>query len=310
MIDTVNFWIDRAALMGSPFDILPYLSDVTQRQNEKTGYSCIGKVLDYTAGVYESGISLKGSLAKSYFGGENISTLKRRDVQCAIEQLSDCLHIDTGTAKVARLDVSTIIPTKRPTADYYRYLGDKPRFIRLEAVKDETLYYNSKQRQLVFYDKAKEATGKGTVIPEILSGNNLLRYELRYMKNIDNQLNAVVKGSILYNSVFYHAIVQNWYNEFKTIQKLKNNSYMIDGITTPKEAKDALFCLLLQKEGQSTIDEFLEELKAKNAFGDKKYYSRLKSELNSMLKATTSVEKNELVKELETAIWDIAKSAR
>jgi hypothetical protein len=309
MVDTVNFWIDRVDISGGkPFDILPHLSEITERQSDKSGYSCTGKVLDYEANVFEAGILLKGSLAKSYFGGENISTLKRRDVQRAIEQLSDGLHTDLNGAKVTRLDISTVIPTRRPPADYYPYLGSKARFERLQSTPD-TLYYNNHQRQLIFYDKIKEAIGKGIKPPEIL-GNNVLRYELRYTKRVNGQLKADVKASTLYDRVFYPAIIQNWYNEFKTIQKLKNNSFMTDNITTVREAETALFTHLLQQGGQSTVDEFLNELKAKETFKERQRYYELKKKLNSMLAASVNSEKSELIREIETAIFDIAKHAR
>jgi len=66
--DTVNLRIDRAGISGgNPFDMLPYLSEITERHNEISRYSCMGKAGDYTVNIYENGISLKGSLAKYFF---------------------------------------------------------------------------------------------------------------------------------------------------------------------------------------------------------------------------------------------------
>jgi hypothetical protein len=306
MFDTVNFWIDRAFISGSSFDALPYLSEITERQNEK-GYSCTGKVLDYTVSVYESGISLKGSLAKSFFT-DNIQTLTRRTTQEATKQLGDCLHMDIREAKVTRVDVSTIIPTKRPPSDYYPFFGNKPYFTRLQA-SPYTLYYNNHQRQIVLYDKVKEANTKDMQIPDILNQSSLLRYELRYTKYLNKQLKNKVTAGLLSNEIFYQSVIMNWYNEFKTIQKLKNQSFMIDNITTVREAETALFSHLLQQGGQSVIDEYLNELKAKGTFKDRKYYSRLKADLNNMLVAPRG-KQTDLMQELETAIYNVAKYAR
>jgi hypothetical protein len=306
MFDTVNFWIDRAELSGgSPFDVLPCLSEITERQNDN-GYSCTGKAGDYTVNVYEAGISLKGSLAKNYFG-DNLHTLMRRDVKQAVEQLCDGLHTGIGMAKVTRLDVSTIIPTRRPPADYYSYLGGKPYFERLQSTPD-TLYYNNHQRQIVFYDKTGEATAKGVQIPEILQNSNLFRYELRYTKRLNRQLNTDLTAAKLYDVEFYRSVIGNWYNEFKSIQKIKKQSIMTDKISTVKEAEMALFASLLQQAGQNTIDEFMAELKANNVFEDRKYYSRLKAGLNRL--ATSKGEKSELMQELETKMFEIARYAR
>jgi hypothetical protein len=308
MYDTVNFWIGREELTASnPFDILPYLSEISERQNEKSGYSCTGKILDYTVNVFECGISLKGSLCKSFFG-DNLKTLTRRATQQAVEKVSDNLHMDISKAKVARVDVSTVIPTKRPPADYYNYLGNKPYFERLQSTQD-TLYYNNHQRQIIFYDKTKEANAKHVPIPTIWQNCNLLRYELRFTKRLNKQLNNTLKAAILYDEVFYYRIVQSWYNEFKTIQKHNNTEFMTDEINTPKDAETALFAYLLQKEGQSFINNFLADLRAKNVFKERQRYYELKRKLNTIAQKPKG-QKSDLIKELETAIFDVAKYAR
>jgi hypothetical protein len=307
MFDTVNFWMDRVELSGvRTFDIQPYLSEITERQNER-GYSCSGKAGGYLAHVAENGISLQGSLAKNYFG-DNLHTLTRRDTKQAIEQLSDSLHLNINTARVTRLDVSTVIPARRPPADYYSHLGNKPYFVRLQSTPD-TLYYNNHQRQIIFYDKTKEAAAKDVQVPEILQNANLLRYELRYTKRLDRQLKGEVTAARLYDVEFYRSVIQCWHSEFKTIQKLKNQSFMIDSINTTKEAETALFAALLQEKGQSIIDEYLAELKAKNVFKERQRYSELKRKLNTILQAPKG-EQSDLIKELETAIFDIARYAR
>ncbi len=84
---------------------------------------------------------------------------------------------------------------------------------------------------------------------------------------------------------------------------------MIDNVKTPKEAQEALFSFLLQEAGQNLVTDFLSELKANNTFSDRKYYTRLKADLNKMLIAKNG-NKSDLMQELETAIFDIAKYAR
>jgi hypothetical protein len=315
MYDTVDFWLGRENILsGKPFDVLHYLSEITERQNEK-GYSCTGHVSDYTGhvsdytvNVSESGISLKGSLAKSFFNGDNINTLTRRATEQAIEQLNDWLHMDIRPAKVTRADVSTIILTARPPADYFPFLGNKHNFTRLQVTPD-TLHYETGQRSLVCYDKSKQANVKNMQIPDILLKNNLFRYELRYLNHINSQLEPNVTAGLLSNEIFYQKIVKNWYNEFKTIQKLKNPSYMTDDIKTVKEAEDILFAHLLQQAGQTVIDEYLNELKAKNVFKDRARYSEIKKKLNDKLIAQKG-EETDLTREIEKAIYNVAKYAR
>jgi len=304
MYDTVNLWIDRGDVSGgNTFEALPYLSNVTERQNEQ-GYSCCGNVTGYNVYICSSGISLKGSLSKSYFDGDNVATLTRRATQEAIEKLSDILHTDVGQAKVTRVDVATVIPTKRPPPDYYAYMGLKTHFKRLQAAP-ETLYYNNHQKQLVLYDKAEETKD----IPELMQKCNMLRYEFRLTKRVSAQLKTKVTAQTLHDEIFYQNLIMRWFKEFQSIQKIQKQSFMTDKITTVKEAENALFAHLLQQSGQGIIDEFLNELKANSTFKERPRYSELKKRLHTILEAPRG-EKSDLVQELETAIYNVAKYAR
>jgi hypothetical protein len=198
MFDTVNFWIDKTDVSGcKTFDTVRYPSEITERQNEH-GYSCTGKVSDYAASVFENGMSMKGSLSKGYFG-DNPHALTRRETERAVEEPGDRLRLDVRTAKVTRLDVSTVIPVKRPPAGYYGYWGNRPYFERLQSTPD-TLYYNSRQRQIVFYDKTEEAAAGDVRIPDILRDSNLFSYELRYTKRLAGQLNGLVRAAKPYDA--------------------------------------------------------------------------------------------------------------
>lgn len=310
MFDTVNFWIDRSdTAEGNPFAVLPYLCEVVEQQSDKRGYSCSGKLGDYSVCCFQTGISLKGSLAK-YYLPSNVYTLTRQTAAEALEKMSDELSLNMGAAKVTRLDVSTIIPTKRPPTDYYSGLGNKPHFDRRQYNAD-TLYYDQRQRQLIFYDKTKEASGKGAIIPPTLNGCNLLRYEIRFLSHTQRLLKSPdpITGATLTDSRFYYSIVKRWKTEFDTIKKINTISTMKDSIKTPKEAQKALFALLLQEGGQSKIDEFLADLKAKDTFSDPKYYSRLKADLYRIMQAPNEA-KSDMILELEKAVSDIAKYAR
>ncbi len=308
MFDTVNFWINRFDLTGgNPFVIKPYLSNVTERQNERWGYSISGNVGDYNVFCNQAGISLRGSLSK-HFLQSNVLTLTRATTKEALQMLSDQLHVDMFAANVNRLDISTILPTKRQPTDYYSGLGNKAHFKRLQAAI-ETLYYQTDKRQLAFYDKTKEATAKGMFVPETLRGCNLLRYELRLTKELKRQLKRPeITGATLTDTAFYYSMVQFWKTEFDSIKKI-GATMKTDTIKTPKEAQNALFARLLQQGGQSIIDDYLADLRAANAFPDPKYYSRLKADLIGILQTPTATD-NSIIKELETAIADVARYAR
>lgn len=312
MYDTVNMWIDRDDTAGgNPFAVLPFLSDITEKQSERFGYSCYGQLGDYTVICYQAGISLKGSLAKFYLPS-NFYTLTRQQTDEAVEKLSDQLHLDLGKAKVNRIDVSTVIPTKRPPSDYYSRLGNKPHFERVQTTKN-TLYYQTQRRQLVFYDKLRETAAKGVERPSSLDElDHFLRYELRFMGKLPSQLKcSTITAKTLSDEDFYYSIVQRWKQEFETIKKIhqSNNMVNLKNIKTPKDAMSVLLAKLLQQNGQNTINDFLADLKASNVFSDRKYYSRLKSDLTGLIQATGGNE-DDLTKELETAVNNFARYAR
>jgi len=311
MIDTLNMWIDTAAIdSGNPFAIAAYLSDVEEKQGERRGYCVSGKLGDYTIYADKLGVSLKGSLAK-FVLPSNVYTLNRAKVQQAIEKMSDCLHLNIAAAVVTRVDVSTVIPTTRPPADYYSNLGAKPYYSRLQATQT-TLYYSTQKRQLVFYDKTKEAAAKRAIVPPTLADCNLLRYELRFTRRLQKQLKQPqpIQAAALYNPDFYYMLVQQWKQEFDTIQKLNRSTTMMETIKTTGDAARGLFARLLQDGGgQSVIDGYIADLKARKVFANRQYYTRLKNDLNKILQAPIE-KQGDLIEELEKAIANVAKYAR
>lgn len=310
MYDTLNCWIDRYKI-GNPFDVVQYLSDLEERHSKQRGYRCIGRVGDYKVTVNNMGLFFAGSLAKFQLPS-NVYTLTRQTAAEAIERMSDLLHINFGAADVTRLDVSTVFPTKRPPTDYYSRLGVKPYYKRRQPYQD-TLYYLQSERQLIFYDKTKEATAKGAKIPDTLVNCNLMRYEARITKHICRhcQRNEVTAATLT-DGNFYYGIVKRWSDEYKTIRKISNSNIMESTPKTPKEAENALFSMLLQNGGQSCIDEYLNDLRARGAFTESKYYTRLKSNLNKRLQGggLLAAGDDELIKELDMAVANVANYAR
>lgn len=309
MFDTVNFWIDRAMVGGETFTIAQYLTDITEYSSER-GYSISGRTGDYSIYLNESGISMKGSLPK-FLLSDNIHTLSRAGARDAINKLSDEIHLPIKLAKVTRVDVSTILPMKREPNEYYTLLGDKPHFKRLQATKD-TLYYNTIKKQLIFYNKKAEAKAKGVIIPAGFEGANLLRVEARYLSRLSKQFNLIeITGATLTDEKFYTGMVKRWGDEYFSIDKLKSLSIMdVTNIKTVTDAKNMAFAMLLQKEGQSFIDTYIAELKAKKTYSDPKSYTRVKKGLNELIAASTETDQNELIKELDQAVNEIILNCR
>ena len=314
MYDTVNFWIDRENTpKGNPFDVCPYLFDITEHHSsESGGHWLTGYLGNYQATINPYGIKLNGSLPK-LLKQSNIYYLTIEEAKQAIEYLSDSLHVDINKAELKRVDVSTGIPTKRPPHEYYPFLGNKIHFKRIETATD-TLYYNTYKKVLCFYDKVKEVKKKKAIIPPTLAGCNLLKYELRFVHKLKQQFGQTETptGRLLCNPEFYRWIVEQWRQEFISINKINQiSNYMSDNVKTPKEVENALLAYYIQKAGgQSEINRIMAVAKGKELFKDPKAYTRLKTKLNEHLTAQTTIDnKNDLITELDGKINDIAKYA-
>ncbi|HBL73781.1 MAG: hypothetical protein A2W90_16980 [Bacteroidetes bacterium GWF2_42_66] len=294
---------------GEPFTIAQYLTGITEYSNAR-GYSISGKAGDYSIYLNESGISMKGSLPK-FLLSDNIHTLSRAGARDAITKLSDEIHLPIKLAKVTRVDVSTVLPMKREPNEYYPLLGNKPHFKRLQATEN-TLYYNTIKKQLIFYDKKAEAKAKGVIIPAGFEGANLLRIEARFLSRLSKQFNLTeINGATLTDEKFYTGMVKRWGDEYFSIDKLKSLSIMdATNIKTVTDGKNMAFAMLLQKEGQSFIDAYIAELKAKKTYTDPKSYTRVKKGLNELIAASTATDQNELIKELDQAVNEITMNCR
>ena len=310
MYDTLNFWVDRAMVGDNPFSIAPYLSDHTEHNSKEGGYNLTGKAGNYSVFICNAGISLKGSLSK-FLLPDNIHTLNRSGVYEAIQKLSNDLHLPIDRAKVTRVDVSAVLPMKREPKEYYPFMGDKPHFQRLQATKN-TLYYNTIKKQLIFYDKKAEAKAKGVTIPAGFEGANLLRVEARFLSRLSKQFNlAEITGATLTDEKFYTGMVKRWGDEYFSIHKLKPLSIMdATNIKTVTDGKNMAFAMLLQKEGQSFIDAYIAELKAKKTYTDPENYTRVKKGLNELIAASTATDQSDLINELDKAVNEIILNCR
>ena len=249
----------------------------------------------------ESSISVKGSLCK-YFYGNNIDTLNLTNTREALNQISAYLSIDIHKASVSRIDFSTNIVTDFTPTIYYPYLGQLSRFERYE--QPSAIYYNQKAKRLLFYDKIEEAKKKGMTIPKQHIGDNLLRYELVLNKGISRYL----KYNGLYvqdlgSEELFKKLLHLWYSYYQQIQKhSKTIKIMADNIKTPKDVETRIFNALVRRNPEE-VQRFLLELKAKDVFEHKEYYSRLNSKIRNIQKEEEV--KNDLIDELSSKIEGI-----
>ena len=123
--------------------------------------------------IYNSFITIEGSLAKFYYGN-NLHLLGREEIKQAIDLLSDILQLDINSAHVTRIDIAADFEMSHNTKEYFPFLGNYPRHKR-DLCKGTTLYYKSASHTCTFYDKGKESQGKKG------AESCLLRFESRWL---------------------------------------------------------------------------------------------------------------------------------
>jgi hypothetical protein len=310
MYDTVNFWMGRVEA-GSGFDASTlHLENARETVDRATGEAwTVGDADNLKVTVSMAGISVKGSLARFYLP-DNTYTLNRHLVKDAIEKLSDTLHVDLTQANVTRMDVSTSFIMKHGASDYYGVLGLCRHFNRVQATGN-TLYYHNRgkerKRTMVFYDKAREVTARNGVVPEVYRGANLLRYESRWNTRLPQQLKEPeIRGRTLFDRRFYSRIIGLWADGYFSIEKKKKTNHKaMEEIKTVSDATDYICALALQRLPADEVQYIMSEMKQRNVFSDRNYYTRLHKKLKDIAGKAASAEQDDLVKELDGEVRQI-----
>lgn len=301
---------------GQYDSVIQYLDSPNEIVNRDTGeiIGCSGKVSNLNISVFNSGVSIVGSLAKFMYS-DNIVSLSKRTTKEAINKLSDTLNINIGEAKLTELEFGTNFLMQHPINRYLDLLKEAPYLNSIRTTLD-TLYFRSQGRArgrvgknnkvLCFYDKIKEIKSREGLIPDVYANQNVLRYEMRYNGRIARQLrtNEVTAG-LLYSDKLYNHIKKEYVNNYKSIVKTNYMMSNSSNIKTVTDAFNLLFAKLINEKDNKVIDGFINDLKSQNIFEDRKYYTRLKNKLNEVATITADKTNQDLAKELDDEIKNI-----
>lgn len=307
MYDKLKIWIDRSSIDGEYWDVLGYLDTVNTSTDRHTGeMRGHGNLDGLKVSVFPTGISIVGSLTK-YLHGDNLHTLDMNSTRDAISKLSTALHTDVNMGKVTALEFGTHFIMDHPVRDYLNLLGVAPHLARI-LTTESTVYYRSRgkiqYKNHIFYDKATEAITKGIELPPDYQDQNLLRYELRYTKNLPQQLKAkVITCSTLSDVTFYNSMLKRYADFYNGINKVKIfKTTNMGKIKTVSEAYEAFIARLILQSDNNEIESYLRELKDSNVFDARSEYTRLKKKLIAVSNKVTLTEQSELIAELDNKI--------
>ncbi len=307
MYDRVKIWVDRV-IVGGDFSAIPgYLDPDTVKSvyDYKTGQErTMGKLEGLRVSVRNSGLFIDGSLAKFYYG-DNIHTLTRATTEEAIQKLGDLIHADMTWAEVKKFEFGTNFSMRYEVARYLALLGVLPKMQQGNFAG--SVYYepkgDEKYQRICFYDKRAEATNKKVTLPAGL-GDNLLRYEIRFNGRLPKQLKwGKVYASTLYDSAFYRRVVEEWQDMYFSIEKkrqIKINA-MSERMTVG-EAVNLLTAQLISQADNTTVEAFINELRANNALKGSRDYTRLRGKIQDICTNEKTTETDDLIKELDDEV--------
>ncbi|KAA6338345.1 hypothetical protein EZS27_013643 [termite gut metagenome] len=311
MYDKLRMWNDRSIVGKNYPDIANCLDSAKTQIYQQTGeVKTFGSLGGLNVAIHESGLSITGSLPKFLYP-DNIYPLNRGSTKEAFEKLSDCLHFRADDAKIISVEFGTHFLMSKPVPAYLDMLRETT-YLKRCQFEDSTLYYRSKGKQqpktICFYDKVKEAQGRGVLIPDGLENSNLLRYEMRYKGRLPQQLKEPeIIGKTLSDEDFYRKMIKLYSDAYFEIDKVKSlKTNIMSEIKTVSDVFDVLVARLINQGDNDQITAFMDELKQYQVFDDPKYYTRLKKKLSDIAGKADITESNSLIKELDNEIKNIS----
>lgn len=313
--DTVHLWLaEEDVLGGIPIErVVSVLEGVrhTAEQDTDEIYS-IGMLGGLNVAVFQSGISVKGSLGKFYAQAEYGLLPSHKAANC-IKLLSETLGVPMEKAKITRLDLACDFIVQHPPKSYYDYLGNSGVMEREQI--GGSLYYSIVARQLVFYDKSQEMKNK---LPSELKGKKILRVELRLIRNLTGQLNiAHATAAMLSDVEVFGSLVHIWWDNYRRILKSRDIATGPGSMPSPSDLEKHLLRQQIRAAGgihevlnmcdryalefswpQRTKNRHKEKLIQIAQHPDYTVESKLIKELDSLVKQAMEVQQEELKKNM------------
>lgn len=312
MLDTVNSWlsVERAGNVDLLAHVPNHLQNITAHLRPNKSEYLTGQIENLSVMVREAGVSVKGSLPKFLFG-DNFQLLTRQTSEQAVEKLSDVLGLPFKLAQVGRLDIAQSFIVKQESEAYFTYLGHCNYYSRLQ--QPHTLYYQNGQRVKLFYNKVEEGKRAGYQLPNVWAGKNVLRYELRYVRNLPKQFNrSEVTLETLTDEAFYMGLIDRWAGEYANIKKQQSYNFDLSIMRSVKDFDKQIYLRgLLSVGNEQQILAMIEQARREGIFENKMQVKRLKDKVREVFNCPADCNGNaELVAELDQKVKQVQRFYR
>jgi len=275
------------------------LCNVNEVIEQKTGLVKMrAKLSNLQVNEIPEGIIIFGSLPK-YFLGNNLEILGRKTTKQAIEKLSDELRQKIDNSLLYRFDVSQNFIMKDRAKNYLNCLDELSRFKK--SVNEKSIYFHSDKVQLIFYDKIAEMRKKRQYIPDSFNqyAGKMLRYELRYLRNIKKTFHKEVLLKDLTDELFYIELLKKWKSFYFSItkkNKLKFNDMVLKDVKT---FQNALMLIALNSLGLDEVNNMVEL--SRDELG-RMQMKRIKDKIRQIKQTKELIEINPLIQELDKKV--------
>lgn len=287
-------------------DIPQHLTKVINQGVSTYGEYITGYLDSLKVSISENRIKIADSSLCKYYLGDNFKTLSKGDTGRAIEKISDRLHLPFHLANVTRIDFAQNFIMKHDEHIYYPYLGEAQYYNRLE--QNNGLYYNNNLRQMVFYGKEHEQKVKQQPIPELYKNRNVLRFEIRYRKQLRKQFNrTAITAGILSDETFYSNLVKRWKNEYLAIQKINSKLINMKPTGSKKQFIENLAFVTVLELGQPKVLNKIKEWQESGKISKKQAYD-LRIATKQLSHDPIKENQNDLIIELDRKIKESARN--
>ena len=169
--------------------------------------------------------------------------------------------------------------------------------------KSNSVYFQNTQRTIIFYDKIADCRSLKEEIPELFKGRNVLRYELRFMKNISVQFKGqTITAETLYSEPFYIEILNRWRESYFAISRNEGFKMKEDiDIHKPQDLLKHLAAIGIQQLGTGKVLDMLDNSRQSGKL-TKMQVHRLKAKVNEITSTPELVEPNDCIKELDKKV--------
>jgi hypothetical protein len=212
--------------------------------------------------------------------------------------------VNLKPAKVQRLDLGANLFMDRPCSEYQSLLNEVPRMLRSTvSSKSNSVYFKNSQRTIILYDKIEDCRRLKEEIPELFKGRNVLRYELRFMKDIPVQFKGqTITAETLYSEPFYIEILKRWRESYFAISRNEGFKMKEDiDIHKPQDLLKHFAAIGIQQLGTGKVLDII-DISRQSGKLSKMQAHRLKAKVKEITSTPELVEPNDCIKELDKKV--------